>query len=249
MKCPHTGQPCNKTKLFHVTEVLDKKTISFDLCEDCIGSFSGKEEKLPPKAAAPSSPELDKKEPAPADVLKTMMEFLGFVLNPPGIKNSPKASEIPPAVAEELKRACPNCGSTLEEIAKTTKLGCPQCYEEFGEPLSQIIQQAHGAIKHVGKVPKNWKKRQEEKEKEKDTNPIKYLAEQNKGLNAAIKEERYEDASRFRDKLTVLEGLRKRLEKNINDEDLEQADLIREEIKRFIQLDRKKDDEKEKPSP
>lgn len=245
-KCPLSGKPCPKVKLFHVTEIVDKKTVSFDLCEDCIGKFADLDKKKTPSGGTPVpvkvGPVEDKdKKPAPGDVLKTMMEFIGFVLDPPpGLKKpKPPEQKVPPHISKEFTKACPNCGCTLEDIAKTAKLGCPKCYEEFSEHLDQILQHAHGAIKHVGKVPKNWKKQQAEK----DINPIKYIVEMNQKLNLAVKEERYEEAAQIRNKLTVLEGLRSRLEDNVNGNDHEQAELIRKEIVRFIQLDRAKEAE------
>lgn len=238
-KCPLSGKPCPKVKLFHVTEVVDNKTVSFDLCEDCVHNFADVDKKTQSGAApVPVKTGPVDKKPAPGDVLKTMMEFLGFVLDPPPGLNPPKKTpKAPDQISKEFLRQCPNCGCTLEDIAKTAKLGCPICYDEFGEHVDQILQHAHGSIKHVGKVPKNWKKQQAEK----DINPVKYIVEQNQKLNLAIKEERYEDASFIRDKLKVLEGLRNRLEQNVNDNDHEQAELIRKEIIRFIQLDRQKE--------
>lgn len=241
-KCPLSGKPCPKVKLFHVTEIVDKKTVSFDLCEDCIGNFADVGEKKTPSGGTPVPVKTGpvEKKPAPGDVLKTMMEFLGFVLDPPpGLKPQKQPENVPPHISKEFLRKCSNCGCTLEDIAKTAKLGCPTCYEEFGEHLDQILQHAHGSIKHVGKVPKNWKKQQAEK----DINPIKYIFEMNQKLNLAVKEERYEEASKLRDKLKALEGLRSRLEQNVNDNNQEQAELIRKEIIRFIQLDRAKEAE------
>ena len=50
---------------------------------------------------------------------------------------------------------CQTCGMTFGKFRKTGLLGCPACYEAFGEPLNKLIERAHeGAVCHVGKTPK-----------------------------------------------------------------------------------------------
>ena len=49
------------------------------------------------------------------------------------------------------------CGWTLQEFAKGSRLGCQKCYQTFCEELSPILQRFHGATQHTGKVPSESK--------------------------------------------------------------------------------------------
>lgn len=42
--CPLSGKPCEKPKRHHITEIIDGKTQSFFLCEECANSFFVEEE-------------------------------------------------------------------------------------------------------------------------------------------------------------------------------------------------------------
>ena len=63
------------------------------------------------------------------------------------------------------KKTCPLCGSTFEDIVENGKLGCPMCYEVFGDALPATIQRIHGRTKHTGNVPKRFRAALEAKEK------------------------------------------------------------------------------------
>ena len=51
------------------------------------------------------------------------------------------------------EKKCPVCGSTYSDIAESGKVGCPACYETFGDELSHLIQSVHGTTTHTGNVP------------------------------------------------------------------------------------------------
>ena len=48
---------------------------------------------------------------------------------------------------------CETCGSSFEEISKTGKIGCADCYRTFRGQLVPVIQRIHGTTQHKGKVP------------------------------------------------------------------------------------------------
>lgn len=48
---------------------------------------------------------------------------------------------------------CRCCGASFEEIARSGKVGCAECYDTFRDRLMPLIQQIHGGAKHRGKVP------------------------------------------------------------------------------------------------
>lgn len=49
--------------------------------------------------------------------------------------------------------ACPVCGTTLADYARTGLLGCAACYETFREDLRPDIRRIHGKTMHTGKHP------------------------------------------------------------------------------------------------
>ena len=108
---------------------------------------------------------------------------------------------------------CNTCGYTFDDIARTGKLGCKDCYEVFQERLDPIIRRIQGSNKHVGRIGKvidkkiensisEDKKKVEEKQ---DKRQISEFEKLEKDLKEAIKEERYEDAAKIRDEIKKIE--------------------------------------------
>ena len=56
------------------------------------------------------------------------------------------------APARQVTR-CPGCGASFEDITRSGKIGCAQCYHTFRGQLLPIIQRIHGTAQHKGKVP------------------------------------------------------------------------------------------------
>jgi len=48
---------------------------------------------------------------------------------------------------------CPKCGITFEEITKSGRLGCNECYAQFADKLEPLLRRIHGSAQHLGKVP------------------------------------------------------------------------------------------------
>lgn len=87
---------------------------------------------------------------------------------------------------------CPVCGLTYDGFKHNGKLGCAFCYQIFKPHLDTTLKSIHGGISHKGKIPhKNGEELIAKKE-------LEYLK---KELQQAIKEERYEDAAMYRDKI------------------------------------------------
>lgn len=95
------------------------------------------------------------------------------------------------------KKTCPLCGSTFEDIVENGKLGCPMCYEVFGDALPATIQRIHGRTKHTGNVPKRFRAALEAKEK------LQKLEDE---LHEAVKNEEYEKAAELRDAIRALKN-------------------------------------------
>jgi protein arginine kinase activator len=48
---------------------------------------------------------------------------------------------------------CPVCDLSFAGFRAVGRLGCPHDYEVFAGPMPDLVQQAHGASRHVGKSP------------------------------------------------------------------------------------------------
>lgn len=95
------------------------------------------------------------------------------------------------------QRICPSCKMTLQELSKTSKLGCSKCYEVFDDYIEPIMKRIHGNSHHTGKLPLAADERLKTERK------ISSLKEE---LAAAVKREDFEQAAILRDKINELKG-------------------------------------------
>ena len=101
------------------------------------------------------------------------------------------ATETDPAEANSGLK-CPNCGFTQADFKKTGRLGCPHCYEIFGEGLDTLLKSMHKGTHHVGKVPAAMRRVRDSQRL------LKSLQEQ---LQQAIAAEDFELAAKLRDRI------------------------------------------------
>ena len=66
-----------------------------------------------------------------------------------GLGASQEMEQVAAAEGRELK--CPHCGFTQADFKKAGRLGCPDCYETFSEPLGSLLKTMHKGTRHVGK--------------------------------------------------------------------------------------------------
>jgi len=85
---------------------------------------------------------------------------------------------------------CTLCGSTLNDIIHTGKIGCAKCYEVFQNELDQIIKSIHGNVTHTGRTPGEIGK----------INSLK------KQLKEAVSLQEFEKAAVLRDEINRLEA-------------------------------------------
>ncbi|AWI09221.1 UvrB/UvrC motif-containing protein [Ereboglobus luteus] len=106
----------------------------------------------------------------------------------------PKATSEPTAAAPEsgLTLRCEKCGFTEADFKKTGRFGCPHCYETFKQMLGPMLDGMHKGTAHTGKVPRHAAARKEYHDR---------LSQLELTLASAIKDERYEDAARYRDEI------------------------------------------------
>jgi len=98
---------------------------------------------------------------------------------------------------EEGGLSCPECGMTLGEFRSKGRLGCPRDYEIFREHLDPLLRRIHNAVQHVGRIPGL---------DEKALADMNQLTDLRQKLEAAIREEDYEDAARLRDEIVQIEA-------------------------------------------
>ena len=93
---------------------------------------------------------------------------------------------------------CDGCGLGYREFRARGRLGCSRCYTVFAKPLEPLLEKIHGGTRHVGKAPdvagtggEVERRRGEERR----------LVKLRREMHKAVREERYEDAARLRDRL------------------------------------------------
>ena len=94
------------------------------------------------------------------------------------------------AAGQEATLTCPDCGITYAEFRSQGRLGCPHDYEVFAEPLGEVLEKVHGAVEHVGKLPRRAGVAMTAQ---------RQLMQLRRELREAIENERYEEAARLRD--------------------------------------------------
>ena len=92
--------------------------------------------------------------------------------------------------------ACPSCGCDDSQLQQTGRFGCPDCYEAFEPILPDLLGKIQPGLSHEGKIPSHGVQRQRVEKKQ---------MELRKKLEAAVREERFEDAAVYRDELRTLE--------------------------------------------
>jgi len=192
-RCPLSGQPCPHYKQIHITDVTEDGVKSISICDICSNDYLDNNTE---KQSMKNTEDL---------LLEFLHQFFAASL-----AAKPNVTTQPPV--------CPSCHISLSEIAKTGRLGCPNCYQHFQQELDGVLKQAHlGSNKHVGKVPKNWLKQKQESirqkkeeliKKELKTDPTLIIEEQIRHLEDKmenlIKTENYEIAAQLRDTIKYL---------------------------------------------
>ena len=100
-----------------------------------------------------------------------------------------------PQIAE--KKRCTLCSSTFDDLVKSGKVGCAECYKVFSDELKRSVEGIHGKAKYMGRRPKKYKEKETKEEK---INTLK--AE----LKNAIDAQEFEKAATLRDEIRALEN-------------------------------------------
>ena len=91
---------------------------------------------------------------------------------------------------------CPKCGFTDIDFRKRGRLGCPSCWETFGDALGGLLLKVQHEASHVGRAPAG-------------TTPTGQLRRRldaaRLDMEKAIAAEDYESAARLRDEIAEIE--------------------------------------------
>ena len=90
---------------------------------------------------------------------------------------------------------CDKCGSTFNDILRSGKIGCGDCYSTFYDKLLPSLERLHGRTSHEGKIPNGSPVQQK-------NSRIDELREQ---LQNAVNLQDYETAASLRDQIKALE--------------------------------------------
>ena len=116
-----------------------------------------------------------------------IQSFLSSVLS---VLGSEKKKDQPALV-------CSGCGLSYADFEHTGRLGCAQCYRDFGEMLKPSLQRIHGRTQHAGRKPKGFA-----------PDPLtlhnQRVAQLRKQMDEAVVDENFEEAARIRDELRAL---------------------------------------------
>lgn len=96
-------------------------------------------------------------------------------------------------ITPENDRICPDCRMKRSDFRKSSRLGCPECYQAFADDLAPMLEAMHKGCKHVGKVPCSEEMFAE-------------MRSLQKALDQAVAIEDFEEAAVLRDRLKGLNG-------------------------------------------
>ena len=102
---------------------------------------------------------------------------------------------------EKSHKTC-TCGTTFYNIAKTGKVGCPDCYETFKNEIAPILRKINGGKRHVGRQPRRFDRVAPAPRTESPAENTEELLRNQ--LAEAIKTENFEEAAILRDKIKAL---------------------------------------------
>jgi len=153
-------QRCQEEASVHLTDTIYGRRRELHLCVSCARKAG-----------------LDLPESPPELALDTVLQ--GLIV-----------SNVGELVGELANLTCPECGLKFMEFRARGRLGCPNDYGVFARGLLPLVQRAHGATRHVGKVARRRPAADQR---------LRLRTE----LRAAIAREDYEEAARLRDQLRL----------------------------------------------
>jgi len=119
--CPGNQATC------HLSKLVNGKSIDVHVCEKCIPQLSQKDLVDFDIWAAVSKVAASKGKEDPAAAVENE------------IKEISAKSLLIPSPTPAVSNRCPSCGFTSEDVRKTGRLGCGECYGVFAELLQDVL--------------------------------------------------------------------------------------------------------------
>ena len=166
---------CDEKASVFLTQIVDGQMQKVNLCEQCA------------KAKGVTDPT--------GFALADLLLGLGIEENPMTDSSSTSDETHTPSLGADLT-TCQTCGFTHAQFKKAGRLGCPKCYEIFGDGLQSLLKAMHKGTRHIGKVPERHQAMLEHHHQ---------LDDLKTQLDQAINQEAFEDAARLRDEILKLE--------------------------------------------
>lgn len=163
-----------------IVKVVGGQLEDYHVCEECAAGLSAYAAKIMKNAQA----DLKSTAHLLSDLLKGQEE--GAAISP--------GKPVHPAPADIQ---CPHCGLDFSRYRQTYMLGCPHCYDAFGEALEADIRKIHGATEHTGGRTHSQEKLADFQSR------LKTLKHE---LEDAVRREDFDKAARLRDELKELQS-------------------------------------------
>ena len=173
MKCDKCGAPNVVTKIV-IQGPEGRDSEELNLCPACFQQFIK-----------------DHPEIKSGQMGKSLNDFLLGTLN---LFNKDLNKDIPHAHKphQVMIKTCANCGTTLDRLVKSNRVGCAECYDIFSEEIDDIL------FEEIGNNRKTL-------DFDIQTNEEKVIILEEK-LNSAVKDEDFELASILRDELKKIKN-------------------------------------------
>lgn len=118
----------------------------------------------------------------------------------------------PPAHISEVETTCPACGFTSAQLKKIGRMGCPECYHTFRQHIEGLLKTMHKGTRHIGKSPTQpamplpVRPADPPAPQQPQPSATPSLSDLRAELDAAVKEERYEDAARIKTRMDAMQA-------------------------------------------
>ncbi|WP_170266977.1 UvrB/UvrC motif-containing protein [Brevifollis gellanilyticus] len=132
-----------------------------------------------------------------------------------GLAEAFLSTNAPESHAAEV--VCGACGFTASQLKKIGRMGCPECYTAFRDGLDNLLRAMHKGTRHEGKIPGrapaasavSVSETEEAPAPAKPKAPKKApstpsVAKLREQLDAAVRDERYEDAAAIKKEIDRL---------------------------------------------
>jgi len=119
------------------------------------------------------------------------------------------------AETHTVEAVCDSCGFTAAQLKKIGRMGCPECYTAFRDGLDNLLRAMHKGTRHVGKVPgkippvlaavENVRVTPKPRASKKPV-PSVSITTLREQLDAAVRDERYEDAAALKKEIERIQS-------------------------------------------